>query len=82
MEEITEDELLDKLVLEEEYVVAWIWTLEHGAYPLGPMKDGLGWVSEENITVMAEQRQDRIFFLQWSTRSEYDARHAVPWAER
>ena len=47
-------------------IEAWIWTEQDGAYLLGPMREGLGWVAEENIQRMAEDRKDRIFFLQWN----------------
>lgn len=48
-----------------EYVEAWVWTPMDGAYPLGPMREGLGWVSEDNVCRSAEARRDRIYFLQW-----------------
>lgn len=63
---ITEEKLLEDLGLDVEHVQAWIYTNELGAYLLGPMKEGLGWVSEENVCKMAEARRDHIFFLQWS----------------
>lgn len=51
--------------LDAEYVEAWIWTLEDGAYPLGPMRDGLGWVSEELVCRGAGSDPHRIYFLRW-----------------
>lgn len=51
--------------LTEEYVEAWIWTPRDGAYPLGPMREGLGWVSEDSVCRGAEAHVDRIHFLRW-----------------
>jgi hypothetical protein len=50
-----------------EHVEAWIWTPEDGAYPLGPMRDGLGWVSEVNVCRGAEANPDHVYFLQWKS---------------
>lgn len=54
--------------LDAEYAEAWIWTPRDGAYPLGPMRDGLGWVSETNVCRGAESNTDHIYFLQWKRR--------------
>jgi hypothetical protein len=65
MEQITEDEFLNQLIPDTEYIQAWIYTPEDGAYPLGPMREGIGWVSEENLQKMAQSRPELIIFLQW-----------------
>lgn len=47
-----------------EGVEAWIWTPNDGAYPLGRMQEGLGWVSETNVCRGAEANPDH--FLRWA----------------
>jgi hypothetical protein len=44
---------------------ALIWTPKDGAYSLGPMRDGLGWVSEDNVCRGAAANPEHIYFLQW-----------------
>ncbi len=67
---VTEEQLLADLQEDEEHIQAWIWTEEDGAYMLGPMRPGLGWVCEDNVVKGAELSPNRIYFLQWSTRVE------------
>lgn len=52
-------------MMNAEGVEAWIWTPDDNAYPLGPMREGLGWVSEANVCRGAESNPQHIYFLQW-----------------
>lgn len=42
---------------------AWIWTPKDGAYELGVIRDGIGWVSEDNLCRGAESHPEHIYFL-------------------
>lgn len=71
---VTEEELLTDLGLDPEHIIAWIYTEQEGAYQLGPMQEGLGWVSEENVCRMAETNLEHIFFLTWSVSTTVSER--------
>jgi hypothetical protein len=60
--------------MDREGVQAWLYdSATDEVYPLGLMREGLGWVSEENLQKMAESYQDtRIIFLKWVYEGEED----------
>jgi hypothetical protein len=56
-----------RVKMDREGIQAWIYEkLTDEVYPLGLMREGLGWVSEERLQKIAEAKLDtHIIFLVW-----------------